>query len=376
MKKNKLFLLSFAAFTLMFSGCSKNEDSSTVNEESKFTLGETVNKSFIGKIVDADNHPLSNVTVSINGSTVATNSNGEFTFSNVSVKERFAYFTAEKAGFMKGSRVVYPNEGLTSVFIMMVPEVVVATIPSGQSSIVSLQNGTKVSFDGSFKVENTGSAYNGNVRVMMSHINPDDRNVFYKMPGNLIAIDKTDNIVGLETYGMLTVELKGNNNEKLQLANGHTAKITMPIATTQISSAPEKMDLWHFNEVNGFWEQDGASARVGNNYVGNVSHFSSWNNDYAYPVSCLTVIAKNFDGSRVRGVRITLSRVAGSTGQVLIDLGTTNANGTLSAGIPRNENLIFRAYTEDGVLITTQTLSPTSSTSRTIEVVIPAPNKN
>lgn len=375
MKTNKLFLLSFALLTLVFTGCTKSEETLSSTEDLTFTLGESVNKSFIGKIVDTNEQPLSNVTVSINGSTVTTNSAGEFTFSNVTVKERFAYFTAEKAGFMKGSRVVYPHEGLTNVYIMMMPEVVVATIPTGRTTVVTLEDNTKVEFDGSFKNEVNGSEYNGNVRVIMNHLDPADPNVFFKMPGNLIAINNSGEIKGLQTYGMINVELKGSNNEKLQLASGHSAKITMPIASTQVGYAPSKMALWHFNEVNGFWEEDGFSTRVGNNYVGSVSHFSSWNNDYAYPASVLTVVATNFDGTPVKGVRITLSRLSGSTGDVLINLGTTNSNGRLTANVPLNEQLIFRAYTPEGALISTQTLSPTTSTSRTVYVAIPAPNK-
>ena len=374
MKTNKFLLLSFALLTLLFTGCTKNDETS-VTEDTPFTFGESVQKAFIGKIVDTHKNPIANVSVSINGLTVVTNADGEFSFNNVTVKERFAYFTAEKSGFIKGSRVVYPNEGLTSVYIMMMTENVTATINSGQTAVVSLENQTKVKFDGAFMTE-AGVAYNGAVKVIMNHLDPADPNVFYKMPGNLIAINKNGEIKGLQTYGMLDVVLKGNNNQRLQIATGHTAEIIMPIASTQTTTAPATMALWHFNEDNGLWEEDGFSTRVGNNYVGTVSHFSCWNNDYAYEASVLTVIATNFDGTPVKGVRITLTRMSGSTGDVLIDLGTTNTNGRLSANTPKNEQLTFKAYTPDGTLITSQTLPATTANARTIYVSIPAPNKN
>jgi hypothetical protein len=373
MKTNKLLILGIAYIALLFSSCNKSDDT---NSSEVFTLGANVSRSFTGTIVDSNSNPLANVAINMSGVTTTTNSAGKFTLNNVSVKEKFAYVTAEKAGFMKGSRVVFPGvDGFSKLQIMLLPATVVATIASGQTTVVALANQTKVTFDGAFMSAN-GSAYSGNVKVIMNHLDPSDAKVFEKMPGNLIATRTDGSIVGLETYGMIMVELKGVNNEKLQLMTGHTANIVMPITPSQLSAAPATVPFWHFNEINGLWEENGFSRKVGSNYISNVTHFSAWNNDDWYVPSILTVIATNFDGTPVNGLRITLTRVAGSTGDILIDLGVTGADGRLSANTPRNEELIFRAYTTDGILISTQTLPAANVDARTVYVNVPAPNRH
>ena len=140
------------------------------------------------------------------------------------------------------------------------------------------------------------------------------------------------------------------------------------------------MPLWYFDEVAGLWKEQGFSRKVGNRYIGNVSHFTIWNNDWAYPVATLNVVVSNADGTRVQGVNVTISSdliiEKHSNLPLVIGLGTTSANGTLSAGVPTNSALTFKAYTSDGQLINAQILPASSAMTRTVYIVIPVSNKN
>jgi hypothetical protein len=373
MKKNRLLILAVAILALSFYGCSNSDDSSKTTEE-QFTLGETVTRDFAGKIVDSNNNPISGAIVKIGGNIVETNAQGKFTLENVSVPSNFAYFTINKSGFINGSRAVITHDGVNNIEVMMLPAVVTATIPSGSLSNVTLANSTKITFDGAFMDED-GTAYSGNVKVIVNHLDAADPNVFKKMPGNLIGQRTDGSFSGMETYGMINVEMLGDNNQKLQIASGHQAAISLPIAQNQLDDAPATIPLWHFNEVTGLWEEQGQSQRVGNKYLANVSHFSWWNNDYAYVVATLNVLVQNYDGTPVVGVRVTINRQAGSTGDVLMDLGITGANGTLSAGVPKNEVLTFKAYTQDGTLIDEQILPASNASVRNVTVIIPIQNR-
>ncbi len=370
MKTNKLLILGLALISLTFTNCDNKEQSTA----SEFTFGNSVTRDFQGKIVDVNKNPISNVAISMNGQNVTTNTNGVFTLSGVSVKEHFAYLTAKKVGYLNGSRAVSTHDGVNNVTIMMLPETVVATIPTGETTEVTLPNTVKVTFDGAFMFEN-GTTYTGDVKIIMNHLDAADPNVFDKMPGSLIGTREDGTTSGMETYGMINVELRGELNQKLQLTTGHTANVSLPIAANQLDTAPATIPLWHFNETSGLWEEQGFSRRVGNKYVGNVSHFSWWNNDYAYVVATLNVVVTNFDGTPVNGVRVTIGRAAGSTGDILMNLGVTGPNGTLSAGVPKNEVLTFKAYTPDGILINTQILPASDLTVRTVYVVIPVDNR-
>lgn len=372
MKTNKLLILGLAIATLVFSNCTSSDESSSSNEV--LSLGNVIKSNFSGKVVDINKQPISNATIVMSGKTVTTNAAGQFTINDVSVREHFAYLTVSKSGFLNGSRTLFPHEGINNATIMLLPETVVATIQANQSSEVTLPNSTKVTFDGAFALS-SGTAYTGSVKVIMNHLDPADANVFDKMPGNLIGTRTNGVISGMETYGMINVELKGANNEKLQLAAGHPATISLPIAANQMDTAEAKIPLWHFNETSGLWEEQGFAIRENNKYVGTVSHFSWWNADWAYEIATLNVLVKNFDDTPVNGVRVTISRASGSTGDVLMDLGFTNSSGMLSSGVPRFEILTFRAYTPDGQLISTQVLPSSPDFVRNVVVIIPVNNR-
>ena len=372
MNKNRLLILGIAVVSLLFTNCNKEEEA--VVENTTFNFGQMVSRNFAGKVVDENNNPISNAVVSLSGQLTSTDANGSFSLQNVPVLERLGFIKTVKDGFLDGSRTVLSHEGVNNFRIMMLSQNVTETIASGEVSVVTLDNSTKLTFDGSFMTE-SGQAYNGNVDVYVHHLDAADPYIFDKMPGNLIGTRTDGSVSGMETYGMINVELRGENGQDLQIASGHTTNMSLPIAQNQLDTAPATIPLWHFNENSGLWEEQGFSRRVGNRYVGNVSHFTWWNNDYAYEVASLTTIVTNFDGTPVVGVRVTISRANGSTGDVLMNLGTTGANGTLTAGVPKNEVLTFRAYTSDGQLISTQLLPASNLSTRTVYVVIPIINK-
>lgn len=371
MKINKLFILAFALVGILFSSCDTRDEQDLSYE---FNFGDAVTKNFKGKIVDVDHNAIANVTIKMGSLTTTTDANGEFTLTSVPVLERFAYVTAEKSGYLKGSRAAMPHDGENMMEIMLLPENIVATFASGQPSNVMLPNNVKVSFDGAFMTEN-GAAYNGTVSVIAHHLASTDPDVFIKMPGNLIGSRTDGSISGMETYGMINVELRGDDNQKLQLATGHKAELVLPIAENQLDTAPATIPLWYFDESTGLWKEEGYSRRVGNKYFGEVAHFTWWNNDDAYVVATLHVTVRNSDQTPVNGVRVTITRQAGSTGDVLMNLGVTGANGTLSAGVPRNEVLIFRAYNAQNVLINQQVLPASPDLNRYVVVIIPTIDK-
>jgi hypothetical protein len=130
---------------------------------------------------------------------------------------------------------------------MLIPNTPTATITSGANSEVSLPNGTKVKFDGSFK-DASGNAYLGNVQVSLYHLKPTNSYLSELMPGSLLASNASGEARVLETFGMLHVELTGSAGEKLNLANGHTAEISIDIDASQLGTSPTTIPLWSFEE--------------------------------------------------------------------------------------------------------------------------------
>lgn len=337
----KFYLLSLL-FMLMFS-C-KNEtfseiDDNTTNPSSNYNFGSTSQKKFQGVVLDTNGLPVSGATVTIGNSTVTTNLKGFFTFKNASVKENFAHIKVTKVGFVNASRVLVPTNGVNRVNIMMIPATATSTIASGSVSTVSLPNGTKVKFDGSFKDSN-GNAYSGNVNVAVFHLAPSNQYLNELMPGSFLATNSAGNARVMETFGMLHVQLTGSSGQNLQIANNHTAEITVPVDAAQTSGSPATIPLWSYNEDTGMWKEEGSATKIGNSYVGTVSHFSWWNCDAQFEQATMKVTVKNSAGQVLPNIKVTLKR----SSQAYETYGITDNTGMVSGIVPAGEVLVLKVY--------------------------------
>ncbi len=336
------FYLLFLLFMLLFS-C-KNEslleiEDNIPNSTSNYSFGNAAQRNFQGLVLDTSGMPVSGATVTIGTNTVTTNLKGFFTFKNASVKENFALVKVTKPGFVNASRVLVPTNGTNRVNIMMIPATTTSTITAGSTSTVSLPNGTKVKFDGSFKDAN-GNAYSGSVSVGVFHLPPSNPYLNELMPGSFLATNSGGNARIMETFGMLHVQLTGSSGQNLQIANGHTAEITVPIDAAQTSSSPATIPLWSYNEETGMWKEEGAATKIGNTYVGTVSHFSWWNYDAQFPQATLKVTVKNTAGQTLPNVKVALKR----SSQIYEIFGMTDNTGTISGIVPAGEVLVLKVY--------------------------------
>jgi hypothetical protein len=350
------FYLLFLLFLLIFS-C-KNESfleigDETSNAPSNYNFGNTAQRNFQGVVLDTNGVPVSGATVTIGTNTVTTNLRGFFTFKNASVKENFAHIKVTKSGYVNASRVLVPTNGMNQVNIMMIPATATSTITSGAASTVSLPNGTKVKFDGSFKDAN-GNAYSGNVSVAVFHLAPSNQYLNELMPGSFLATNLGGNSRVMETFGMLHVQLTGSSGQNLQIANGHTAEITVPVDPAQASNSPATIPLWSYNEDTGMWKEEGSATKIGNTYVGTVSHFSWWNCDAQFEQATMKVTVKNAAGQVLPNIKVTLKR----SSQAYETYGMTDNAGMVSGIVPAGEVLSLKVYDVCNNIIYTSNVGP------------------
>lgn len=336
------FLFCLFIIVVSFSSCNPSDDSNNSGpDDDRFSenFGSATSRDFMGQVIDIYNNPLQGVTIKIGSSTSQTDVNGVFIINDASVYQKFAYITAKKPGYIDGSRSMVPTMGTNNVKIMLVPNSPLATIQSGETSEVSLASGTKVKFDGAFEDEE-GNPYTGSVQVSMFHLTPSDENISELMPGMLYAQSETNQEVLLETYGMINVELRGNSGQKINIKKGHTAEIALPIDASQMATAPNVIPLWHFDEEKGYWKQDGIATKVGNKYVGEVSHFSWWNCDAPFPLVNLTVTVVDGNGNPISNTGVGLI----ANGNTYPVMGYTNTDGQVSGLIPANVPMVLNVY--------------------------------
>jgi len=368
LKKQSIIVFSLLlSFTLLFTSCKSDENDNPTPEENDFSeyWGAMVTRDFMGKIVDENNNPLSDVQVEIGNDMTTTDDNGIFIINGASVHERFAYIKAKKAGYINMSRSMIPKSGTNYADIKAMAEELVNLIASGSDSEVNLTDGTTIKFDGNFKDEN-GNAYSGNVSVAVNHLSPSDPDVERKMPGMLYAQNANNEERILETYGMVNVELRGSGGEKLNLADGHTATIEIPVDASQ-PNAPNTIELWHFDEEKGYWIEDGTATKIGSKYVGEVSHFSWWNCDAQFPTITLCLNIEDTNGDSIYGAVVILSSSSTSPRN-----GYSDGNGEICGLVPANEVLTMVVNDPCGNPVSTTTIGPFSTNTNYGVVTIPA----
>jgi len=140
-----------------------------------------------------------------------------------------------------------------------------------------------------------------------------------------MADDKNKKRVILKSYGMLAVELESSSGERLQIADGKTARITIPIPTSIQSPAPASISLWYVDEKTGIWKEEGDALKTGTGYVGDVKHFTFWNCDVGSPAVKLSLTIQTPDGLPLAYSAVTLKSLDSSYGHVdgFTDTGST-----------------------------------------------------
>lgn len=322
---------------------------------------EYVTASIQGKVVDENELPVNGATVKAGSLSVTTNASGLFNLSNISVDKHAGMVTVEKEGYFKGIKtiVITPNKNNT-VSIELIKKTAAGNFNGNSGGTVTVPSGGNIVFPASGIVqEGTTTAYTGTVSVSAFFINPEASNFQEITPGTLRGLNSANQETGLQSFGMMAVELNGANGEKLQLASGKNASLTFPIPASLQGQAPATIPLWSLDEKTGLWKEEGTATRQGNNYVGFVSHFSYWNCDAPFTVVDFTATIKNQQGVALGGVKVVIS-ATGTTDTLgsISGFGYTSPEGLVSGKIPANRNLVMKVYDQCGNLIHTQNAGP------------------
>ncbi|MFD1553738.1 hypothetical protein DNU06_09885 [Putridiphycobacter roseus] len=322
-------------------------------------LGTSVNAKFFAQVVDESGFAVENATVKIGNKTTSTDENGIALIESASVKEKLAYMTVTKSGYFLGSRAVKPQTTSTNtVKITLLKLDVVASFNATDPTTVDLSSGLSVDFKGAF-VNSAGTAYTGVVNVAIKHLQTTADDFSNQMPGSLYAQNESNNAGILESYGMAAVELFSPSGEELQIANGSNATIHMPVDGSQLANAPTSIPLWHFDEVAGYWIEEGEATLTNGKYVGNVNHFSFWNCDVFYDDATISGTIVDGNGNQVSFCSIEIVTPNAST------TGTSNLTGSFFSYIPANVPVTFNILDNCGNQLTTWTNTFATNTTNT-----------
>ena len=350
MKLSRFVTLTALLFALLLNGsCEKSGKGGPPD----INPPEHVNADVYGRVTDDSNVPVQGATVKSGTLTTTTDVNGYFRFNSAPLDKTNGFIKVEKEGFFQGSRTFTPNTAATNyVSIRLIKKFLSGSFSAASGGTVTESTGGTIIFPANGVVNAANnSAYTGNVSVYAYFINPAAAGFRDIMPGALRGINANNQATGLKSYGMIAVELTGAGGEKLQLANGKTATITLPIPTTLQSQAPATIPLWHFNDTTGVWKQEGSATKQGVNYSGTVSHFSFWNCDDPFPVVDFAVTIKDQNNNPLRYTEVVLKIVGDTVNPA--ENGYTDSTGKVAGPVPLNKTMQMQVLNHCGVVIDT-----------------------
>ena len=306
------------------------------NPESDLVTG-----TIFGRVYDEQENPIVNAQVKYDGKNYTTDEEGRFFIIDEVLDKNGTFFTVEADGYFKGSRRLNPQDGSVNyAYVQLLELSTIGTFNAtegGQVASDSLAQ-IRIDFPPNSVISENGNLYNGEVTVAAKYLDPTAPNIGEIMPGNLLGLNNQVEEVSLVSYGMMAVELFGENGEKLNIAEGETATLSFPIPAEILSSAPDEILLWSFEEEQyGIWAEEGVATLQNGRYVGEVSHFSFWNCDAPFDLVCIEGQIISSNGRPLINTKINISVNQSS----ITSCGITDNRGIFAGKLPKGEELIL-----------------------------------
>lgn len=370
---NTAFYPLFIIALLTLTGCQREIDTPLNNGNNGNNQGETVRAGIRGVVIDENNQPVAGATVTSGSNTTTTDRYGVFQFNNITLLKANGTVKVVKAGYFNGNKSFYTTAGIThNLRIRLQSKTINGSFSATTSGTVTLSTGAKLVIPANSVTDASGNPYNGIVNISMAWIDPSSPNLPELVQGDLRGLTTSGEERGLETYGMIGVEMTGAGNTFLKMATGKTAELSFPIPSSMAGTAPSTIDLWHFDEATGRWKQEGSATKTGSMYIANVSHFSFWNCDAPFPLInlCMTLI-NSAHNTPLNNVQVRIKRANGSYGY-----GWTDSSGNLCGMVPKNEPLILQVMDQCHNVVYTQNIGPFSSNTNLGNIMVSIPPVN
>lgn len=322
----RLSIIPLIFIFIIITGCGKDEKFINDSNETFYT------SSIFGTVLDENNQPVKDASIIFSDYTTKTDKNGVYRFHSAEVSSKHNLVRIKKEGYFDGSRVFTSGRKANILLKNILSKkefnntfnaINGATIKTDQVELIFPSN--------AIKIESTGQNYSGKVKIAIKYLNPISESLPNEMPGDLVGMNEQDAIVKLTSYGMVAIEIESEDGQKLQVAEDKKVMLTAIVPNELLSSAPNSIPLWYYDENKGYWIEEGVATLNGNKYSGEISHFSYWNYDSQEPSIILSGRIIDQDGNPVAGATIRAFK-SGTSGAH----GITNPDGTFSGFVTKD----------------------------------------
>lgn len=278
--------------------------------------------------------------VSSDFGTTTTDGNGEYEI-QVYANAGRANVKAVAVGFAPQSIIVYLREDIDDVpaDLAMLPVQVTRRFQPTQN-----EENTHFSVPANSLMTTSGAAPSGDVTAMVTVLDASSDTAV--MPGDFMSLDPdTGASAPIESFGAMTIEFMDEDGEPLNLGNGGTAAVKIPLPERRDpNTAPPSMPLFYWSDAMASWIEEGEARleEVENGqwaYVGSVSHFSTWNADKVYETVRIQGCCNDIDGNPAGSARVTaVGRDYIGSSSVI-----TNPDGQFEVPVRRNSEILISA---------------------------------
>jgi hypothetical protein len=307
----------------------------------------------MGKVTDTYGYPVSNATVSVGGQTSTTNDQGWYAISNLAPGNK-QVITFNRNGSATAYQVTDIQTGKSSfVEATMSPVDLTSSISATAGGTITNQaDNAYVTIGANSLTTSQGTAYSGTATVMITTFDPSNEMEANAFPGEYLGVlAQNQTVVPIKSFGFMDVSLTTPSGDKLSLTSGKTAIVAIPVPANMQTDAANlgTCPLWYFDTATGTWKEEGSGtydASIGC-FVGNVTHFSTWNYDIMYPAGYVSGRVVDSLGNPVQGAQVKCWGLgwyqqrwaSGETGTI--------SNGTFTR-IPVEVGVVFKYQASKG----------------------------
>jgi len=282
----------------------------------------------MGTVVDIYDSPLGDVTVAVAGKSAETNSQGWFSISDIASSER-ALVAFSKDGYVATQKITEVRVGDSSFLdVTMVQAGAAQPLDAATGGTITQGDGSVI-IEANSLVDAQGIPVTDDAEVSLTPFDPTIESHREAFPGNFAGLVDGEE-KPFESYGFMDVTVTGSG--PLQLASGKTATIEIPIPAADVASAPDTIDLWYYDNTDGYWKNEGTATKVGSVYRGTVAHFSDWNADLLYDLAYITGRVVDTEGTPQVGATVICDGVDYSARSQA----TTSADGGFRVSVKPN----------------------------------------
>ena len=282
--------------------------------------------------------------------TATSDTEGRFTIDALGYQQRIVVETSAP-GFATRSDIALTSEDNpeTNTSIALVAADVVTTFDAASAATLSDTNSAmRVSLPAAAFVNASGQAATGIITAALTNIDASSDPAI--MPGYYLAVDPaTGNEQAIESFGAINAQFTDAQGSALQLAQGVSATIRIPVAA-RATTPPATIPLLHFNQQTGVWDVEGEATLQTDEqnrpyYLGTVGHFSTWNADVLFSsVNILGCAVDNNGTDALSNVRI----IADGTDYIGRSVTYTNTDGEFQIAVRPNSQVLLSVRDTDG----------------------------